>query len=220
MGEQCILWDLADNKAPNRGTVPVTDARIWSSDVDNPTRLIAISRSSPHRLSRHSWADLGEVSSTEISDLGKNDMLQKVFTGMKGKVIVESSTITAKQSRRVVILNLASSPSEPTNSTPIIQMFLPSEVRCIIGIYLTRLLFLDKSAWVCSIDLSEKPKPTRQGARAAAKADTGEEKQITRHFFIPDDWLSTDWEIIFQVLPNSNIFFVNGHEVAIVSKAL
>jgi len=187
--------------------------------VDKPTQLVAISRSSPHRLSRHSWADLGEVSSTAISDLGKNDVLQNVFTGMKGKVIVESSTITAKQSRRVVILNLASSPSEPTNSTPTIQMFLPSEVRCIIGIYLTRLLFLDKSAWICSIDLSEKPKPARR-ARAAAKADTGEEKQITRHFFIPDDWLSTNSEIMFQVLPNSNIFFVNGHEVAIVSKAL
>ena len=219
MGEQCTLWDLADSKAPNRSTVPVADAKIWSSDVDKPTQLVAISRSSPHRLSRHSWADLGEVSSTAISDLGKNDVLQNVFTGMKGKVIVESSTITAKQSRRVVILNLASSPSEPTNSTPTIQMFLPSEVRCIIGIYLTRLLFLDKSAWICSIDLSEKPKPARR-ARAAAKADTGEEKQITRHFFIPDDWLSTNSEIMFQVLPNSNIFFVNGHEVAIVSKAL
>jgi hypothetical protein len=220
MGEQCILWDLADNKAPNTGTVPAIDARIWSSDVDNPTRLIAISRSSPHRLSRHSWADLGEVSSTEISDLDKNDVLQNIFTEMKGKLIVESSTTAAKQSRRVVILNSGSSPPEPTNPTPTIQMFLPSEVRCIIGIYLTRLLFLDKSAWVCSIDLSEKPKPARRGARAAAKADTGEEKQITRHFFIPDDWLSTDLEIMFQVLPNSNIFFVNGHEVAIVTKAL
>jgi WD40 repeat protein len=95
MGEQCILWDLADNKAPNRGTVPATDARIWSSDVDN--QLIAISRSSPHRLIRHSWADLGEVSSTDISDLGKNDVLQNVFTGIKGKLIVESSTITANK---------------------------------------------------------------------------------------------------------------------------
>jgi hypothetical protein len=219
MGEQCTLWDLADNRAPNRSTVPVADARIWSNDVDNLTRVIAISHSSPHRLSRHSWVDLGEVSSTDISDLDKDDVPQNVFTGMKGKPIVESSTITTKQSRRVVILNSTSDPSKPTNLTPI-QMFLPSEFRCIIGIYLTKLLFHDKAAWICSIDLSEKPKPARRGARASAGADTGEEKQITRHFFIPDDWLSTNSEIMFQVMANSNLFFVNGHEIAIISKAL
>ena len=52
------------------------------------------------------------------------------------------------------------------------------------------------------------------------KADTGVNKQITRHFFVPDDWLSINSEIMFQVLPNSNFFFVNGHEMAIISKAL
>jgi hypothetical protein len=220
MGEQCTLWNLAENKAPNRSTVPVADAKIWSNDVDNPTKVIAISRSSPHRLSRHLWADLSEVSSTEISDLGTNDVLQNVFTGMENKLIVESSTVTAKQSRRVVILDLISSASKPTNSTSTIQMLLPSEVRCIIGIYLTRMLFLDKAAWICSIDLSEKTTPARRGARAAAKAATGLDKQITRHFFIPDDWLSTNSEIMFQALPNSNFLFVNGHEMAIISKAL
>jgi WD40 repeat protein/pimeloyl-ACP methyl ester carboxylesterase len=220
MGEQCTLWNFAENKSPNGSTVPVAEARIWSNDVDNPTELIAISRSSPHRLSRHLWADLGKVSSTDISDLGMDDVLQNVFTGMKNKVILESSTVTAKQSRRVVILDSVSSPSKPTNSTPTMQMLLPSEIRCIISVYLTKLLFLDKSAWICSIDLSEKTTPGRRGARAAAKADTGVNKQITRHFFIPDDWLSTNSEIMFQVLPNSNFFFVNGHEMAIISKAL
>lgn len=220
MGEQCTLWNLAENKAPNGSTVPVAEARIWSNDVDNPSELIAISRSSPHRLSRHLWADLGKVSSNDISDLGTDDVLQNVFTGMKNKLILEYSTVTAKQSRRVVILDSVSSPSKPTNSTPTMQMLLPSEIRCIIGVYLTKLLFLDKSAWICSIDLSEKTTPGRRGARAAAKADTGVNKQITRHFFVPDDWLSTNSEIMFQVLPNSNFFFVNGHEMAIISKAL
>ncbi|KAH8810733.1 hypothetical protein F5884DRAFT_854109 [Xylogone sp. PMI_703] len=198
-------------------TVPFTDGMVCSNDADSPTQLVAISRCSPHRLSKHSWIDLGEVSSTDISDLGMNDVPRKIFTGIEGRLVIEFST-TAKQSRRVVILNSTS--SLPMNSVPTAQIFLPSEVRCIIGIFNYRLLFLDKSAWVCSFNLFDKPKLASQGVRAAAKVDTGEEKQITRHFFIPDDWLSTDSEIMFQLLPNLNLFFVKGHEVAIISKAL
>ncbi|KAF4634517.1 hypothetical protein G7Y89_g3587 [Cudoniella acicularis] len=218
---QSIMWNFADNKATNFSSMPFTDARIWSADIDNPSQLIAIPRSSPHRLSKYLWADLDEVSSTDVPELGENDAPRKIFTGMKDKLIVEYSAVASKQSRRVVILNSTSTPSKSTNSTPtVLQTSLPSEIRCVIGIYLTTLLFLDRSAWICSIDLSDKPKPLRRGARAAAMVESGEENKIIRHFFIPDDWLSTDSEIIFQVLPNSNFFFVNGHEIAIVSKAL
>jgi WD40 repeat protein len=216
----CTVWDLVGTSATDFISTSFAGSRLWSTDNNDHGQLIAISCSSQHTLTKHLWLDFNELSSFNIPDLSENDIPQNVFTGIKDKLIVEYSTINNKQSRRVLILS-STSDLKPIGPSPAIsQKILPSEVRCVIGTHLNTLLFLDKSAWVCSMDMSDKPKPLRRGTRAVAKSETDDEKPATRHFFLPDDWLSTNSEIIFEVLPNSNCLFVNGHEIVIVAKAL
>jgi WD40 repeat protein len=215
MGELCMLWNLTDTERPNASTRRVFNPRIWLNDEENSNEAIAIGQYSPYKMSVHSWVDLSDVFSTEMSDISSNDCFLNVWSAMKGQFFAEAATLVTKQSRRLVILNLSPEFTESAKLTPT-KWLLPSEFRCIIGIYLDKLLFLDESAWICSIDLSETP----QLVGVRTPPDEGDEKPITRHFFIPDDWLSTNSEIIFRVLANSNFLFVKGHEIAIISRAL
>jgi hypothetical protein len=79
---------------------------------------------------------------------------------------------------------------------------LSSSIEVIIGAYFDRLIFLDASYWVCSIDISmalEVP---------------------VRHFFIPNDWVSLANQLIMDVGKSGEIFFVKQSELAVIKRGL
>ncbi|OBT62656.1 hypothetical protein VE03_07482 [Pseudogymnoascus sp. 23342-1-I1] len=94
-------------------------------------------------------------------------------------------------------------PKSPTTTTakPVPNsLFLSSQVEYLIGPYAKRLIFLDASGWICSTD---------QQTFA-----------VTRHFFVPADWLSSNLELMVRVTKLGDILFVRGDEVAVIKRGL
>ncbi|CAG8973045.1 hypothetical protein HYALB_00007273 [Hymenoscyphus albidus] len=210
------LWEIVDDRANLLVSKPDTSV-IWSNDSRNPNHLLVVSRDAPCTFSTFNWAELSRVSSFGIVELRQNEVPQYTFTDVKDKLLVESSS--TKTRRRIAIFDSSQTKPEATGPPPYLPELFSTEIRSLVGILGTRLLLLDNAAWLCSIELSPNATHKRTG-RGVPKDGTSDEKQALRHFFVPDDWLSTNWQIIFQVLPNGDLVFVIGHEIAIISKAL
>jgi hypothetical protein len=77
---------------------------------------------------------------------------------------------------------------------------LSTQVEYLIGAYARRLVFLHASGWICSTDQ--------------------ESFTITRHFFVPSDWLSSNLDLMIRVTKLGDILFVRGDEVAVIKRGL
>jgi WD40 repeat protein len=96
---------------------------------------------------------------------------------------------------------LASSPQAAATATPVPKsQSLSAQVEYLIGAYARRLVFLHASGWICSTDQ--------------------ETFTITRHFFVPSDWLSSNLELLIRVTKHGDILFVRGDEVAVIKMGL
>jgi hypothetical protein len=73
----------------------------------------------------------------------------------------------------------------------------------LIGAYGSKLLFLDKNRWVCSIDV-----------------DQNDFKSYIRHFPIPSDWQSQQRKLRMGVTSTGDILFVRVDEMAVISRGL
>ncbi|OBT89163.1 hypothetical protein VE02_01632 [Pseudogymnoascus sp. 03VT05] len=94
-----------------------------------------------------------------------------------------------------------SRPSSTTTAKPVPNsLSLSSQVKYLIGPYDKRLIFLDASGWICSTDQKT--------------------FDVTRHFFVPADWLSSNLELMICVTKSGDILFVRGDEVAVIKRGL
>ena len=81
-----------------------------------------------------------------------------------------------------------------------------SHVAHIIGlINSSRLLFIDTTSWVCSVDLNSKPKVA--------------EYSYTRHFFLPYEWLAGKRDVICALVQR-DILIARNDELAIIKGGL
>lgn len=76
-------------------------------------------------------------------------------------------------------------------------------VRSIVGDYKSRLVFLLDSGWVCTAT----PQNFVSGS-------------FSHHFFLPDEWLSTNLELLLGINQKGDFIFVKGHEVAVIRNGL
>ena len=89
--------------------------------------------------------------------------------------------------------------SETATPVPKYQ-YLADQVEFLIGNYGQRLVFLHAGGWICSTD------PKTFG--------------ITRHFFIPSDWLITSGAVMIEVTRYGDIIYVKRDEVAVIKRGL
>ncbi|KAK4444616.1 hypothetical protein QBC34DRAFT_182549 [Podospora aff. communis PSN243] len=73
----------------------------------------------------------------------------------------------------------------------------------VIGLFGTRVLFLDQDGWICSMVL------------APATPET-----YSRHFFLPFDWLSTDDTLLVAFTARNEILFTKEDELAVIKRGL
>jgi len=77
------------------------------------------------------------------------------------------------------------------------------EIKHLIGAYRSKLLFLDKTRWVCSVDV-----------------ETTDFKSYVRHFPIPSEWESQQRRLQLDVTNAGDVLFVRTDEVAVISRGL
>ncbi|KAB5585278.1 hypothetical protein GE09DRAFT_20109 [Coniochaeta sp. 2T2.1] len=79
---------------------------------------------------------------------------------------------------------------------------LSASMQKIIGIHNDCLIYLDLGNWVCSIAVTEP------------------NDDPVRHFFIPNDWLTTSSELVLDIAKNGEIVFVRQLELAVIKRGL
>jgi WD40 repeat protein len=75
-------------------------------------------------------------------------------------------------------------------------------VGTIVGVSDQRLVFLDTHNWVCSVRLGS------------------EDTTYSRHFFIPNDWVSLVHELLLDIGANGEILFVKRADVIVIKRGL
>jgi WD40 repeat protein len=81
---------------------------------------------------------------------------------------------------------------------------LGPEIQHLIAVTGTKLLFLNKDLWVCSVDL-----------RTFAKT-----QQASRHFFIPPDWRHNREDFLFLFTAKKEFVFAKRHELVVIKRGL
>ncbi|KAH6873959.1 hypothetical protein B0T10DRAFT_499546 [Thelonectria olida] len=83
----------------------------------------------------------------------------------------------------------------------------------VIGINEARkLVFLDRSSWVCSADLSE-------GGRGIGQVPGSDTIEVLRHFFVPYDWFAGRRDIV-GALMQRDIILTRGGDLAVIKGGL
>ena len=121
------------------------------------------------------------------------------------KLALEFSNMGDQRKTTQVMIFQASAFEDPLpnviESSPVYSSIIP-RIEHIIGSHGTKLLFLDHQMWVCSLDL---------------ESDKGE---CYQHFFIPNDWVGANWNLLLKVTPLGDVVFVKEDELAVISRGL
>ena len=196
--------------APNGTSVVKTLSREkrgpyrWGSHPSNQDQLLLITNNVAHV---YEWQDLQRITGVEGILLQGTALLelaiQSITPCFNGTVVATAfAKSSGAHSKSKIILWATSdftAQSEAAAPVPKYQ-YLADQVEFLVGCYGERLVFLHSSGWICSTD----PKTF----------------YVTRHFFIPADWLSASSSMMVEVLQNGDIVFVKRDEVAVIKRGL
>lgn len=120
-------------------------------------------------------------------------------------LVVEISELYGQQSTTQIMVYTIESLDPDTASFVPLHNYHAVEQQVVhtIGTYASRLIFFNKSHWVCSVDY-----------------DQLEQGRYIRHFPIPSDWQSQQRTLRMGISSKLDIFFVRIDEVAIITRGL
>jgi hypothetical protein len=179
----------------------------WIAHPCDSEKLVHLTVSAAHV---HTWDDITDAGfCAEIkfdTDMSEETFLKDVTVCSDGrKLSVEFAKGNNQQSASRVLLIPSSSFEVPfAHVIKPLALFnrVSAEMEHIIGSVGRKLLFLDRRMWVCSLDLE-----TFKG-------------EYLRHFFIPQDWLSINRNLILRVTSKGDFVFIKKHEVAVIKHGM
>jgi hypothetical protein len=179
----------------------------WIAHPRDAEKLVHLTASAAHV---HTWDDVTDAGiCAEIkfdTDMSEEMYLKDVAVCSDGcKLSVEFAKGNNQQSASQVLLIPSSSFDVPFAHVikPLVLFNkVSAEMEHIIGSIGRTLLFLDRRMWVCSLDLEK---------------FNGE---YFRHFFIPEDWLSINRNLILRVTSKGDFVFIKKHEVAVIKNGM
>jgi WD40 repeat protein len=181
------------------------EARRWLNHPQDPDKLILVTTK---WATTHRWVDLGE-SFTAINlnwGVAAEISIKDAALCSNGDMLyIESARPKTTQSTSKVIVLSTSSFTERSSrgvQSRLLVDKLASQIEHIIGWLGTRLLFLNRGFWVCSVDLLKSS------------------DEYCRHFFIPEDWLSLNRSLILKVTSKGDLVFVKKDEIAVIKRWL
>jgi WD40 repeat protein/pimeloyl-ACP methyl ester carboxylesterase len=172
----------------------------------------------------HDWAV--ELYNWTLSPVLQHSVLRASFAGDSQRDSFEITALTFSKSSRYLIATLAQAHpgasamhlltmdnpfgdltvSDSQVSLDPIAQKLPQSIRCFIGCYQEKIVFLDHDLWICSVDLAE-------------SATTGS-VDIRRHVFVPPDFVGGSTVAAPIVTPQGYVVFSREGNLAIVQGAL
>lgn len=202
------LWQIPENTEKTHIVqLEVEDKRHWVQHATNPDQLVLIAAS---EVKIYDWRTLECLSSVSLVNL------TQPFTAPGGIIPLRNSCFFA---------TIAKDMSQIKSSQPVIQVWdlkdfnldsktpsfvytlgtLSSSVEAVVGVFGNRLIFLNTKNWICSVGLES--------------IDKNDKNQV-RHFFIPNDWLSSTNQLILDIGQAGEILFVKRAELAVIKRGL
>ncbi|KAK0661187.1 hypothetical protein QBC41DRAFT_236104 [Cercophora samala] len=202
----------------------------WCNDPRDPERLMLwVNR----KLRVFLWDGLVEVSPTRGIDLDFDLPvkygIQNVYSRWKGNYIatIYSDPDHVRSNLRFLIWDAAdfsdpigppsegadhTSPADTEQVSPA-AVYQPcaddiagliGTLGMVIGVFQSRILFLDQDGWICSVDLDGSHSP----------------ESYSRHFFLPSDWIGTDDTLLVALTAKNEIAFAKEDELAVIKRGL
>ncbi|CZT06939.1 related to vegetatible incompatibility protein HET-E-1 [Rhynchosporium graminicola] len=144
--------------------------------------------------------------STESGAVRPPGRIKHAFTFAQSRLLfVESSSLHEERcASDMMMFNWVPNNIDSTLLKPVTGFGkLGKKIEHIIGGCGSRLLFMDASRWVCSVDTTQ-----------------GNWNSYVQHFPIPSDWRSQQRTLLMSATRNGAILFVRANEVAVISKGL
>ena len=202
--------DTLHRIGPENNTIIATNAwadrgpHRWNSHPMSSEQLILINGNVAHL---YDWETLNRLTNeggillecTILPELSIRSMSACFGGTVLATAFAEFSGIHARSRLLLWTTSDFARTSETAVPVPKYQ-YLADQVEFLIGAFGQRLTFLHSSGWVCSTD--------------------AESLDITRHFFIPADWRSTNIELMIEVTQHGDIVFVKRDEVAVIKRGL
>ena len=120
-----------------------------------------------------------------------------------GFLAVELSELYGERSTTQTLIFMLADSADPFLTPLIDHHSISKEIVHLIGAHGSKLLFLDKNRWVCSVDVT-----------------TIDLKFYVRHFPIPADWQSQQRWLRMGITSLGDVLFVRVDEVAVISRGL
>jgi WD40 repeat protein len=203
------VWDIANkkqlsSKEPNRNT-----SSTWMNHPLNGQHRILVALNTATVVD---WESSSTVVPSDLLQLPEG-VLFSPCQGVKNAisfagghlVAVELSELYGERSTtQMLVFKSENFAPEVTGLIPLLDhQAIGKEVMHLIGAYGSKLIFLNKSCWVCSIDMEQT-----------------ECKSYIRHFPIPSDWQSQQRVLRMEVTGKGDILFVRTEEVAVIKRGL
>ncbi|KAK0746941.1 hypothetical protein B0T18DRAFT_327372 [Schizothecium vesticola] len=233
------LWDIstaAEESHLHYGSDERERTRIWLQHPTSPTLLVCIRQDMAEIYTWQGWKKVASVQlSSPLPGLQIKSLARYVWA-REARVLLELEEIDGstetQQIVSVALSNLLSTgqaaPSAPaapslapltSDVSPPIATLLPDlilhRVAHIVGIHSTanacKLMFLDISSWVCSVDI---------GAGLSPASASGAGNSYARHFFIPYDWFAGSRRLFSLVTESRGVVFAKGGDIAVVKGGL
>jgi WD40 repeat protein len=189
---------------------------IWVTHPGNTAQMLLITCGS---MRIYSWSKLQQITSAPIQvdfDLSPEFELKAVYTGWGDRILITeySDSIRVRSMTRFFLWDVASLTPTTTSIKPhtALQSFgdrlasligtQGTMIECLNGSN-SSVLFLNHDGWICSVNMEDRLPEHYQ-----------------RHFFLPNDWLSTNDQVLIRCTRSNEIVFVKEDEVAIIRRGL
>ncbi|MCJ1382328.1 hypothetical protein MMC17_005441 [Xylographa soralifera] len=178
----------------------------WSNHPRKSDELISICQKSTRILD---WATLkkkGEKVNT-MMDIGFDTVttIKRVIVCPRAQHIIMAmeNAVHPQRNTRLIVANFST--LDPNPETPMVLeelLGLETKVEYLVGSFDSKIIFLDRSLWVCSLDLMTFRKS----------------RQYARHFFIPLDWMSASGDPVLEITGSRDLIFAKHNEIAVIKR--
>lgn len=206
-----FLWTMPSSESSQELTqIEMADRRRhrWVTHPRDPNQLVLFVGNTVHLFS---WTDLSrltveggiELFGTTASEL----TMTAAATCFNGAFLSTTYAESASPHSRARVVFWDSDAFTPSSTivepAPHLQE-LGDQVRCLLGPYSHRLVFLHQDGWICSAD-----------------SHSFDPEHYDRHFFLPADWLSTVTRLQMEILArDGTVLFVKRDELISVRRGM
>lgn len=203
------LWSLKDATLTKSLTaIEGRSSWKWTSHPRQPEFLILATET---RARIYNWETLNEISKIEGIDLELPSIpllpLSSLVTSARGynlcAIFVGARTAGLASALRLWPTRLLVPEADKVKPAACFDE-LAKDIKSVIGVFKSMLIFLAHSGWVCSVNIDDMPL----------------EKFYTRHFFIPLQWHSTLENLSILVTSKGSIVMAINHEIAVFHNGL